>query len=200
MEIKPSRRGLHVLMSLPNILTFIRILAVPVLVICFFFDTLAARRVALIVFIAAGITDFFDGYLARLWSQQSALGRMLDPIADKLLVVVCLFMLTAIGTIGGIHLCAAVIILSREILVSGLREFLAELRNVVPVSTVAKWKTAIQLTAIGLLVARPASDTLLVWTSNAGLVGLWCAAILTLYTGYDYLKAGVDHITKKDEE
>ena len=139
--------------NLPNILTYGRIAAVPALVACFYFDGQGARWTALAIFIAAAITDFLDGYLARRWSQQSSLGRMLDPIADKLLVAATLLMLTSDGTIWGVHLVAGVIILSREILVSGLREFLAELQVSVPVSHLAKWKTTIQLIAIGFLLA-----------------------------------------------
>lgn len=183
--------------NLPNILTYGRIAAVPALVACFYFEGDAARWVALAIFIAAAISDFFDGYLARLWSQQSSLGRMLDPIADKLLVAATLLMLAADGTIWGVHLVAAVIILCREILVSGLREFLAELQVSVPVSELAKWKTTIQLAAIGVLIAGPAGNKVLEYTTTIGLSGLWAAAILTLYTGFDYFKAGIEHLMEQ---
>ena len=183
--------------NLPNILTYGRIAAVPALVACFYFDGLAARWVALAIFITAAVTDFFDGYLARLWSQQSSLGRMLDPIADKLLVAATLLMLASDSTIWGVHLVAAVIILCREVLVSGLREFLAELRVSVPVSELAKWKTTIQLVAIGFLIAGPAGDKVFEYTTNIGLTGLWAAAILTLYTGFDYFKAGIEHLMEQ---
>ncbi|QPC45389.1 CDP-diacylglycerol--glycerol-3-phosphate 3-phosphatidyltransferase [Kaustia mangrovi] len=198
MNAKPPHAHGSAVLSLPNILTLGRIAAVPALVVCFFFEGMTARWVALGIFIAAGVTDFFDGYLARLWSQQSALGRMLDPIADKLLVAVTLLMLAAVGTIYGIHIWAAVVILSREVLVSGLREFLAELRVSVPVTELAKWKTTIQLVAIGILIAGPAADEVFAWTSFIGLTGLWVAAILTLYTGYDYLKSGLDYLMEDD--
>ncbi len=178
-----------VLTSLPNILTYGRICAVPALVACFYFEGHAARWVALAIFITAGITDFFDGYLARLWSQQSSLGRMLDPIADKLLVAATLLMLAADGTLAGYTLWAAVIILSREVLVSGLREFLAELQVSVPVSQLAKYKTTIQLVAIGFLLVGEAGDQVWPYTTITGLTGLWAAALLTIYTGYDYLRA-----------
>ena len=151
--------------------------------------------VALAVFVVAAITDFFDGYLARLWSLQSSLGRMLDPIADKLIVAAVLLMLAADGTIYGAHLWATLIILSREILVSGLREFLAQLQVSVPVTQLAKYKTAIQMIAIGFLIAGTAGDKVLPYNSQIGLVGLWIAATLTLYTGYDYFRAGLKYLT-----
>jgi cardiolipin synthase len=180
--------------SLPNILTYGRVLAVPVVVGCLFWSAdFSVRWVALGIFVVAAITDFLDGYLARVWSLQSSLGRMLDPIADKLLVAACLLMLCADGTIKSWSLWAAIVILCREILVSGLREFLAELRVPVPVSTVAKWKTAVQLVAIGFLIVGPAGEAILSGTTRIGLGLLWISAILTLYTGWDYMKAGLRH-------
>ena len=159
-------------------------LAVPAVVGCLFFpDQFGMRMLGLGIFAAAGITDFFDGYLARAWSQQSALGRMLDPIADKLLVAASLMMLVADRTITSWSIWAAIVILCREILVSGLREFLAELRVSVPVSTVAKWKTTVQLVAVGFLVAGPSGELLVPGSVTIGLGLLWVAAILTLYTG-----------------
>lgn len=181
--------------SLPNLLTYARIVMVPAVVACFYFDGDAARWLALAIFVLAGITDFFDGYLARAWAQQSNLGRMLDPIADKLLVAAVLLVLTRAGTIAGWSLWAALVILCREILVSGLREFLAEVRVSVPVSQLAKWKTAIQMIAIGFLLAGPAGDKLISGITETGIALLWAAAILTLYTGYDYFKAGIGHLT-----
>ncbi len=177
--------------QLPNLLTYGRMVAVPFVAACLFApDEFAMRWLALAVFVIAGITDFFDGYLARVWQQQSSLGRMLDPIADKLLVAASLLMLVADKSITGYSIWAAIVILCREILVSGLREFLAELRVSVPVSTVAKWKTTLQLVAIGFLIAGPAGETLIPGTVDIGLVLLWVAAVLTLYTGWDYMKAG----------
>ncbi len=185
--------------SLPNILTYGRIAAIPAVVACLFWPgDLWSRWLAFSIYVAAGITDYLDGYLARAWSQQSALGRMLDPIADKLLVAACLLMLVADGTIKSWDLWATIIILSREILVSGLREFLAELRVSVPVSTVAKWKTTAQIVAVGTLVAGPAAERLLPGTIEIGLVLLWVSAILTIYTGWDYLKAGIRHLMDED--
>lgn len=183
-----------ILTSLPNILTYGRILAVPVLVaLMFFHDSAIARWSAFIVFLIASITDWLDGYLARIWEQQSTLGRMLDPIADKLLVGAVLLMLVYDRTISGWSMWAAVIILSREILVSGLREFLAELNVKIHVTQLAKWKTALQFVALALLLAGPAADAYISHVTDVGTVMLWIAALLTLVTGYDYLKAGIRH-------
>jgi CDP-diacylglycerol--glycerol-3-phosphate 3-phosphatidyltransferase len=181
--------------TLPNILTYGRVLAVPVVVVLLFWPDLAWMRwTALCIFILAGVTDFFDGYLARAWSQQSSLGRMLDPIADKLLVAAVLLMLVADHTITSFSIWAAIVILCREILVSGLREYLAELKVSVPVSRVAKWKTTLQLVALGFLIAGRAADLIVPGVTEAGLILLWVAAILTLYTGWDYMKAGIKHV------
>ena len=182
-------------LSLPNILTYGRIAAVPVVVVCLFPPAEPwVRWIAFVAFAAAAITDYFDGYLARAWGQQSSLGRMLDPIADKLLVSACLLMLAADGTIRSWSLWAAIVILCREILVSGLREFLAELRVSVPVTRLAKWKTTVQLLAVGFLLAGPAGETILPGTTEFGLVLLWVSAVVTLYTGYDYFRSGVRHL------
>ncbi len=185
-------------LSLPNLLTYGRLAAVPAVVALLFWPKDDwTRWPALAIFIAAGVTDYFDGYFARLYEQQSALGRMLDPIADKLLVAATLLMLVADGTIHGWALWAAIVILCREILVSGLREFLAELKVSVPVSRVAKWKTTLQLVAVGFLIAGPAGETVLPGTIVIGTGLLWVAAVLTLYTGWDYLKAGIQHVVEK---
>jgi cardiolipin synthase len=185
--------------ALPNLLTYARIAAVPVVVACMYWQAILEaglwlRWVALVIFVAAGITDVLDGYFARMYSQQSSFGRMLDPIADKLLVSSCLLMLAADGTIRGWALWAAIVILCREILVSGLREYLAELRVSVPVTALAKWKTALQLVAIGFLIAGEAGDLILPITTLIGLMLLWLSALLTLYTGWDYFRAGVRHL------
>ncbi|MEX0839728.1 MAG: CDP-diacylglycerol--glycerol-3-phosphate 3-phosphatidyltransferase [Parvibaculum sp.] len=181
--------------NLPNLLTYFRIALVPAVVVCFYIPGDAGRWTALTFFIVAGATDFFDGYLARAWEQQSNLGRMLDPIADKLLVAVVLIALTWQDVIAGFSLWAAIIILCREILVSGLREFLAELRVSVPVTQLAKWKTAIQMVALGFLLAGPAADKIVPGVTEMGITLLWAAAILTLYTGIDYFRAGIHHLT-----
>jgi cardiolipin synthase len=189
-------------LALPNLLTYGRIVAVPAVVACLYWQALLGgplwlRWVALGIFIAAGVTDILDGYFARAWQQQSSLGRMLDPIADKLLVASCLLMLAADGTIRGWSLWAAIIILCREILVSGLREFLAELRVGVPVTRLAKWKTALQLVAVGFLLAGKAGDLVLLYVSKTGLTLLWLSAILTLYTGWDYFRAGLHYLMEE---
>lgn len=181
--------------NLPNLLTYARIVMVPIVVGCVVYEGDWARWLALAIFVLAAVTDFFDGYLARAWAQQSNLGRMLDPIADKLLVAAVLLALTRVGTIAGYSLWAALVILCREILVSGLREFLAELRVSVPVSQLAKWKTTIQMIALAFLLAGPAGDKLVTGVTEVGIALLWAAAILTLYTGYDYFKTGIDHLT-----
>src|ERR1043165_1085745 len=185
--------------ALPNVLTYGRIAAVPAVVACMYWQDIWQggiwlRWVALAIFIAAGITDFLDGYFARKYGEQSTFGKMLDPIADKLLVASCLLMLAFDGTVRGFHIWAAVVILCREILVSGLREYLAELRVSVPVTQLAKWKTTLQLVAIGVLIAGEAGDEIWSYTTLTGLTLLWTAAMFTLYTGWDYMRAGVRHI------
>ena len=184
-------------------LTYARIAAVPVVVACIYWQSILdgplwLRWVALAVFIAAAVTDFLDGYYARIWDQQSAFGRMLDPIADKLLVASCLLMLAADTSIRGATLWAAIVILCREILVSGLREYLAELRVSVPVTKLAKWKTTVQLVAIGFLLAGEAGDQVIPYTSLIGIVLLWISAIFTIYTGWDYFRAGIHHLIGED--
>jgi cardiolipin synthase (CMP-forming) len=194
--------------NLPNVLTYGRIVAVPLVAGLLLWTDRAqaitglnvetARWLALAIFVLAAITDFFDGFLARRWGQQSALGKMLDPIADKVLVAVVLLVLCGDQILRGGHVWAAIIILAREVLVSGLREFLGQLRVSVPVTQIAKWKTTVQLVAIGFLIAGPAGDTLIPGVTYVGIVGLWIAAGLTLYTGYDYFRAGLRHVV--DEE
>src|SRR6266403_3325174 len=160
-------------LALANLLTFARIAAVPAVVACLYWQDILQgglwlRWVAVVIFIRAGVTDFLDGYFARKWGEQSAFGRMLDPIADKLLVASCLLMLAADDTIRGWSLWAALVILCREILVSGLREYLAGLRVSVPVTRLAKWKTTVQLVAIGFLILGEAGDKLVPITTLTG--------------------------------
>ena len=192
--------------NIPNMLTYGRIVAVPLIVLCFFISgTLQssdfARWTALGLFAIASITDFLDGYLARIWNQTSNIGKMLDPIADKLLISVCLLLMAADTekTIAGWSLWAAIIILCREILVSGLREYLAELRVSVPVTRIAKWKTTVQMLALGFLLAGPAGEKVLPYTIEIGRTLLWIAALLTIYTGYDYFRAGLKHVVDEEE-
>jgi len=183
------------LTSLPNLLTLSRILAIPLVVATFYVSGDSARWFCCALFSAAGITDWLDGHVARRWEQQSELGRFLDPIADKLLVSATLFMLTATGRLTGLTILPALVILCREILVSGLREYLAGLSVGVPVSRLAKWKTMIQMMAIGWLIVGDAGWHVVpvVWI---GETLLWLAAILTMVTGYDYLRAGLSHIAR----
>lgn len=185
------------LTSLPNLLTLSRILVIPLIVACFFFDAHVWRWIALGLYTAACLTDFFDGYVARSMGQISRLGRFLDPVADKLLVASVIFMLIATDRLAGIAVLPGLVILIREILVSGLREHLAELDVGLPVSRLAKWKTTIQMFALGFLVVHDASPAWIpsVWI---GEVGVWIAAVLTIITGYDYLRAGLIHLTDSD--
>ena len=179
--------------SLPNLLTLSRIVVLPGLVATFFFDGEFYVWLALALFIAAGITDFLDGYLARTFNVQSKLGQFLDPVADKLLVATVLLMLVFSDRIQSWTILPALVILCREILVSGLREFLAEIKIDVPVSGLAKWKTTMQIVAICFLIVGDSQKP--IPFAEIGIAGLWIAAVLTLYTGYDYLRAGLRHMT-----
>jgi len=181
------------LFNLPNLLTLSRIVAIPLVIICLWFDTAWGQWLAMIIFVIAAVTDWFDGYFARRYHQISRLGRFLDPIADKLLVAAALVMLVANGPLHGVHVLAALIILAREILVSGLREFLAELRVGLPVSQLAKWKTAVQMGAIAFLLVGDAASP---YVTTAGIWLIWIAAGLTLVTGYDYLRTGLRHMAE----
>lgn len=207
MSDRPIHNAPSKIWNIPNLLTYGRIVIIPLVAGLLMWpgergdDT--ARWIALVLFIVAAITDFFDGYLARKWHLTSSLGRMLDPIADKVLVAVVLLVLSADGILFGGHIWAAIIILSREVLVSGLREYLGQLRVSVPVTKIAKWKTTVQLVCLGFLIAGPAGDKLLGpyadyhVVSWIGIVGLWIAAGLTLYTGYDYFRAGIRHVVDR---
>ncbi|HEY3918730.1 MAG TPA: CDP-diacylglycerol--glycerol-3-phosphate 3-phosphatidyltransferase [Stellaceae bacterium] len=181
------------LTTLPNLLTLSRILAMPLIVATFYLDPPAGPWIGCAIFAVAGFTDWLDGRLARAWQQQSEWGQFLDPIADKVLVAATLLMLTATQRISAWAVLPAVVILSREILVSGLREHLAGIRVKVPVSSLAKWKTAVQMIAIGvLLVGDSAPEILHAKFLGEGL--LWIAAGFTLVTGYQYLHAGIVHV------
>ncbi|MGH6768185.1 MAG: CDP-diacylglycerol--glycerol-3-phosphate 3-phosphatidyltransferase [Xanthobacteraceae bacterium] len=194
IPVRPARP-----FALPNLLTYARIAAVPAVVACLYWQEVPRngewlRWVALAIFVAAAVTDILDGYFARKWGELTSFGRMLDPIADKLLVASCLLMLTADGTIRGPSIFAAIVILCREILVSGLREYLAELNVRVEVTRLAKWKTALQLVAVGFLLAGDAGDAIVPYVTSVGLSLLWLSALLTLYTGWDYFRAGLRHL------
>ena len=179
------------LMTLPNVLTLSRIAVIPLVVGAFYLPNPWAEWLASGLFAAACVTDWLDGHFARRWQQVSAFGRFLDPIADKLLVSVTLMMLVAFRRLTMPALFPALVILAREILVSGLREYLAGLRVGLPVSRLAKWKTGIQMMAIGVLLF---DDTGPIPLSSFGQALLWLAALLTLVTGYDYLRAGLRHM------
>lgn len=186
------------MMRLPNILTMSRIAVVPVLIALIWIGTPALRWVALALYALACLTDYLDGYLARSWNQQSSIGRLFDPIADKLLVGGCILVLCAFDYIESWSVLPAVIILLREILVSGLREYLAELRVGLPVSRLAKWKTMLQMLSLGFLIVGDAGPAALP-TVLIGEICLWAAALLTLWTGYDYLRSGLLHASADDD-
>jgi cardiolipin synthase len=162
------------LTTLPMALTLSRIVAIPVLVALFYVEGDMFRYIACVLYTAAAVTDYLDGYFARAWKQQSKLGRIFDPIADKLLVSATILMLVA-----------------------GLREFLAEVRALLPVSKLAKWKTGIQMTALGFLIVGDAKMTAFLPVQMIGEIGMWLAAALTLITGYDYLATGLEHLDKE---
>ena len=185
------------MLTLPNILTLSRVAVIPLFVGLFFLETATGQWIAWGVFTFAAITDFFDGYLARARGQLSAFGTFLDPVADKLLVASALLMMVGFGQIDGLAILPAVIILCREILVSGLREYLAGVLVGLPVSKLAKWKTTIQMVAIGILIVGDAAHPTLSETipvREIGEAGLWAAAIITLITGYDYIRSGLRHM------
>ena len=188
------------MLSLPNLLTLSRIFAVPILVFLLWKPAPWDYGITFVLYCIVGITDYFDGYLARAQGQISKLGQFLDPIADKIMVAAVIIMLCASRKADGdapiiqdFNIIPALIILLREIIVSGLREFLAELKVSIPVSRLAKWKTTFQLVSLGALIlggATPAQP----WVHAVGVVSLWTAAALTLVTGYDYLRTGLRHM------
>ena len=182
--------------SLPNLLTLSRILAVPLLVGLMWGRGHWEWLAAFVLFCIAGLTDYLDGYLARAQGTVSKIGVFLDPIADKIMVAAVIVMLVHSGAVHGLTVIAALIILLREIIVSGLREYLATLQVSLPVSQLAKWKTAFQMIALGALVLAGSAATLLPWLPalEIGIVSLWIAAGLTLVTGYDYLRVGLRHM------
>jgi cardiolipin synthase len=184
--------------TLPNLLTLSRILLIPILIATFFIAAPWANWAAVALFSTAAITDYFDGHFARARKQQSRLGAFLDPVADKLLVAATLLMLVAVDRVTGLTTVAAVIILCREILVSGLREFLAALRVGLPVTHLAKWKTAIQMVALAVLLVGDAAPA--EWrAAEIGIAGLWAAAVLTVVTGYSYLRIGLRHMMEDED-
>lgn len=186
------------MLTLPNLLTLSRIFAVPILVFLLWRPLPIDYAITFILYCIVAITDYFDGYVARAHGQISRLGQFLDPIADKIMVAAVLIMLISSRKsnpepeIAGLHIIAALVILLREIIVSGLREYLATLAVSVPVSQLAKWKTTFQLVALGALILGGAVP-LIPWVHAVGIYSLWAAAILTLVTGWDYLRIGMRH-------
>ena len=187
------------MLTLPNLLTLSRILAVPILVFLLWKPSWWDYGITFVLYCLVGITDYFDGYVARTRGAVSRLGIFLDPIADKIMVAAVIVMLVSSRDssgepiIHGFHIIPALVILLREIIVSGLREFLATLRISVPVSQLAKWKTALQMVALGALILAGAA-TQWEWVRTVGLASLWAAAGLTLVTGWDYLRVGIKHM------
>ncbi len=180
------------LTSLPNLLTVSRVLLIPVIIAFLYLDGQWARYAACLLFVLAATTDYMDGYLARSWQMHSPFGRWLDPVADKLLVAATVVLLVGFDRAP---LLPALVIVLREIMVSGLREYMAEVSVGMPVTPLAKWKTAVQMTAIGFLIVGDAGPPWL-HLEEVGAVGLWIAAALTLYTGASYLRAGVGHMLR----
>ena len=191
------------MLSLPNLLTLSRILAVPILVFLLWRPQPIDYAITFVLYCVVGVTDYLDGYLARAWNSISRLGQFLDPIADKIMVAAVLVMLISsrksnpVPEIAGLHIIPALVILLREIIVSGLREFLGPLNVSVPVSALAKWKTTLQLVAVGFLIAGKAGDAVLPVVTPIGLTLIWLSALLTLYTGWDYFRAGVRHLIEE---
>ena len=188
--------------KIPNILTIGRIILVPVFVFAFFLPGIYGDLLPLFIFILASFTDFLDGLLARLFKEESKLGTMLDPIADKIIVATALVLLVMNETIRNYEVIAAIIILTREILISGLREFLANIKISVPVSGLAKIKTFIQMLAIAILLTGDSGNKIINFEDynarSVGIILLWFSAFITLYTGYDYVRKGIDYAI--DEE
>ncbi len=182
------------LVTVPNVLTLSRIFSIPVLVVLFYIDTPWAAWTALGLYALAAFTDYLDGYLARRWDQISAFGRFLDPVSDKIFVATILVLLVGFDRLPGLWMIPAIIIMIREFTISGLREFLGAAHVSVPVTRLAKWKTALQMVALGFLVIGPYAQNLFPPTMTAGQWGLGIAAVLTVVTGWEYLKVGLSHI------
>ena len=192
------------LRKIPNILTIGRIIIVPFFVLAFYLPGFYGDLTACVLFVIASFTDFLDGMLARMMGEESKLGELLDPIADKIIVATALILLVMSGTIKHYEVIAAIIILTREILISGLREFLARGQIKLPVTNLAKLKTFLQMVAIALLLTGETGNKILNFQNyNAqtiGIILLWLSAFLTLYTGYEYLRKGIDHAMSEDNK
>ena len=192
------------LRKIPNILTIGRIIIVPFFVLAFYLPGFYGDLTACVLFIIASFTDFLDGMLARMMGEESKLGELLDPIADKIIVATALILLVMSGTIRHYEVIAAIIILTREILISGLREFLARGQIKLPVTNLAKLKTFLQMLAIALLLTGETGNKILNFqdynAQTIGIILLWLSAFLTLYTGYEYLRKGIDHAMSEDNK
>ena len=190
--------------KIPNYLTIGRIIIVPVFVISFYLPGFYGDVIPFALFVIASFTDFLDGLLARMYKEESQLGELLDPIADKIIVAAALILLVMNGIIKNYEVIAAIIILTREILVSGLREFLAKGRIKLPVSNLAKLKTFLQMFSISILLTGETGNKIINFqdynAQTIGIILLWFSAFLTLYTGYDYLRKGIDHAISEDEK
>ena len=190
--------------KIPNILTIGRIIIVPFFVVSFFLPGFYGEIIPFLLFILASFTDFLDGLLARLYKEESKLGELLDPIADKIIVSAALILLVMNGTIQNYEVIAAIIILTREILISGLREFLADVQIKIPVSSLAKSKTFIQMFSIAILLTGETGNKIINFedynAQTVGIILLWLSAFLTLYTGYDYVRKGIEHVISEDEK
>ena len=190
--------------QIPNILTIGRIIIVPIFVLTFFLPGLFGDLIPFFLFVLASFTDYLDGLLARLFKEESKLGELLDPIADKILVSAALILLVMNGTIKNYEVIAAIIILTREILISGLREFLAKVSIAMPVTSLAKLKTFIQMLSIAILLTGESGNKILNFqdynAQTIGIILLWLSAFLTLYTGYEYLRKGIDHALSEDNK
>ncbi|MEC7136151.1 MAG: CDP-diacylglycerol--glycerol-3-phosphate 3-phosphatidyltransferase [Pseudomonadota bacterium] len=191
-------------LKIPNILTIGRIIIVPIFVITFFIPGLFGELIPFFLFVLASFTDYLDGLLARLFKEESKLGELLDPIADKILVSAALILLVMNGTIKNFEVIAAVIILTREILISGLREFLAKGKISMQVTSLSKLKAFIQMTSIAILLTGDIGNKIINFqdynAQTVGIILLWLSAFLTLYTGYDYLRKGIDHAINEDRK
>ena len=192
------------LKKIPNILTIGRIIIVPFFVLAFYLPGFYGDLTAFALFVIASFTDFLDGMLARMMGEESKLGELLDPIADKIIVATALILLVMSGTIRHYEVIAAIIILTREILISGLREFLARGQIKLPVTNLAKLKTFLQMVAIALLLTGETGNRILNFqdynAQTIGIILLWLSAFLTLYTGYEYLRKGIDHAMSEDNK
>ena len=191
-------------LKIPNILTIGRIIIVPIFVLTFFIPGLFGDLIPFFLFALASFTDYLDGLLARMFKEESKLGELLDPIADKILVAAALILLVMNGTIKNYEVIAAIIILTREILISGLREFLAKGRVTMRVTSLSKLKTFIQMISIAILLTGESGNKIINFqdynAQTIGIILLWFSAFLTLYTGYDYLRKGIDHAINEDSK